>query len=183
MKINYFLRPYEWKKKDFTRFCKPCVATLLKGQRKSSRLISKHVDENFAQFGNGISELFGSAAVTQNMHMQMHLTTVVREYGPLYASWLFAFERYNGVLGNINTEDRQIKGQIMSRFMEAGLADSLQDELPVNNESHFAPLLKSMKRVNLSVPTAPTLIFTSPKIMLKCNGNLGKGTPQTFQHL
>ena len=48
--------------------------------------------------------------------------------------------------------NRQIEGEIMSRFMEAGLADSLQDEVPMQYESHFAPLLKSMmKRVNLSV--------------------------------
>ena len=86
--------------------------------------------------------------------MQMHLTAVVKEYGPLYASWLFAFEWYNGVLsvlGDINTNNRQIEGQIMSRFMEADLADSLQDELPMKYKLHFAPLLKFMKRVNLSV--------------------------------
>ena len=83
--------------------------------------------------------------------MQMHLTSVVKEYGPLYASWLFAFERYNGVLGDINTNNRQIEGQIMARFLEAGLADSLQDEVPKEYEGHFAPLLKSMKRVNRSV--------------------------------
>ena len=81
----------------------------------------------------------------------MHLTSVVKEYGPLYASWLFAFERYNGVLGDINTNNRQIEGQIMARFLEAGLADSLQDEVPKEYEGHFAPLLKSMKRVNRSV--------------------------------
>ena len=71
--------------------------------------------------------------------MQMHLTSVVKEYGPLYASWLFAFERYNGVLGDINTNNRQIEGQIMARFLEAGLADSLQDEVPKEYEGHFAP--------------------------------------------
>ena len=57
-----------------------------------------------------------------------------------------AFERYNGVLGDINTNNRQIEGQIMARFLEAGLADSLQDEVPKEYEGHFAPLLKSMKR-------------------------------------
>ena len=77
------------------------------------------VDEHFAKFRKGIAQLFGSAAVTPNMHMQMHLTEVFKEYGPLYASWLFAFKWYNGVLGDINTNNRQIEGQIMSRFMEA----------------------------------------------------------------
>ena len=89
--------------------------------------------------------------MTPNMHMQMHFTSVVKEYGPLYASWLFAFQQYNGVLGDINTNNRQIEGQIMSRFLEAGLADFVQDEVPMQYEAHFAPLLKSMKRVNLSV--------------------------------
>ena len=43
----------------------------------------KKVDDHCARFGNGISQLFGSAAVTPNMHMQMPLTQVVQEYGPL----------------------------------------------------------------------------------------------------
>ena len=114
-------------------------------------MVLDEVDEHFARFGNGISQFLGSASVTPKMHMQMHLTSVVKEYGPLYAAWLFAFERYNGVLCDINTNNRQIEGQIMSRFLEAGLADSLQDEVPMQYEAHFAPLLKSMKRVNLSV--------------------------------
>ena len=101
-------------------------------------MVLDEVDEHFERFGNGISQLFGSAAVTPNMHMQMHLTSLVREYGPLYASWLFAFKRYNGVLGDINTNNRQIEVQIMSRFLEAGLADSLQDEVPMQYEAHFA---------------------------------------------
>ena len=115
------------------------------------------------------------------MHMQMHLTDVVKEYGPLYASWLFAFERYNGVLGDINTNNRQIEGQIMSRFMEAGLADSLQDQLPMQYESNFAPLLKSMKRVNLSVAETmhvpEALIVDCEDHWSNCTGIVSKQKP------
>ena len=113
--------------------------------------VLKMVDHHFAQFRNGISQLFGSVAATPNIYMQVHLTQVVQEYGPLYALWLFAFERYNGVLGDINTNNMQIEGQIMARFLEASLADSLQDEVPKDYEGHIARLLKSMKRVNRSV--------------------------------
>ena len=39
----------------------------------------------------------------------------------------------------------------MSQLMEASLADSLEDKLPDQYETYFSPLLKSMKRVNLTV--------------------------------
>ena len=109
------------------------------------------VYQHFADFGRGISDLFGRNAVTPNMHMQMHLMDVVGEYGPLSASRLFAFERYNGVLGDIQTNNKQIEGQMMSRFMEASLTDSLEVKLLEQLETYFSPLLKSMKRVNLTV--------------------------------
>ena len=97
------------------------------------------VDAHFAKFGNGISGLFGSAAATPNMHMQMHLTSVVKEYGPLYASWLFAFERYNGVLGDINTNNRQIEGQIMARFLEPALLTRYKTKFPRSTKDTLPP--------------------------------------------
>ena len=109
------------------------------------------VDQHLEDFGRGISDLFGAPAVTPNMHMQMHLTEAVKEYGPLYALWLFAFERYKGILGNIQTNNGQIEGQIMSQFMEASLVDALEDKLPEQYGRYFSPLLKSMKRLNLTV--------------------------------
>ena len=80
----------------------------------------------------------------------------------LVASW------YNGVIDDINTNNRQIEGQIVSRFMKTGLADSLQDELPMNHKSHFAPLLKSMKRVNLSVPET---MHVPEALIVECEGH------------
>ena len=31
------------------------------------------------------------------MHLAAHLTDCVRNHGPVYAFWLFAFERMNGI--------------------------------------------------------------------------------------
>ena len=109
------------------------------------------VNHHLKEFGKGIGGLFGPAAVTPNMHMQMHMTEVVQQYGPLYACWLFAFERYNGVLGDIQTNNKQIEVQIMRRFMETSLADTLEDKLSEEHAQHFANMLPSRKRVNLKV--------------------------------
>ena len=73
--------------------------------------VLKDVEVHFGKFGKGIGQLFGRVAVTPNMHMQMHLTEVIKEYGPLYASWLFAFERYNGVLVTSRPTTGKLKGK------------------------------------------------------------------------
>ena len=43
------------------------------------------------------------------MHLHGHLVSCVRQYGPLYSFWLFSFERYNGILGNISKNERNIE--------------------------------------------------------------------------
>ncbi|KAI9247972.1 hypothetical protein BDA99DRAFT_250587 [Phascolomyces articulosus] len=37
------------------------------------------------------------------MHLHLHLKLTIIDYGPLYAYWLFAYERYNGYLKEIKT--------------------------------------------------------------------------------
>ena len=39
------------------------------------------------------------------------------DFGPIYGFWCFSFERYNGMLGAINTNKRNIELQIMERFL------------------------------------------------------------------
>ena len=39
---------------------------------------------------------------TINSHLAMHYSVVFQQYGPAYATWLFGFERFNGVLEGVN---------------------------------------------------------------------------------
>ena len=39
---------------------------------------------------------------TINSHLAMHYLVVFRRYGPAYATWLFGFKRFNGVLEDVN---------------------------------------------------------------------------------
>ena len=59
---------------------------------------------------------FENLYVTINMHLHGHLVSCVRQYGPLYNFWLFNFERYNGILGNISNNKYNIKIQLMTHF-------------------------------------------------------------------
>ena len=66
--------------------------------------------------------LYGANIVTPNMHMDAHLASCVLDYGPLHGFWLYAFERYNGILGSFPNSNRSI-----NYFSLLAIADILGD--------------------------------------------------------
>ena len=46
----------------------------------------------------------------------MHLKQTFLDYGPPHATWCFAFERYNCILGSYHTNKREIEPQVMKKF-------------------------------------------------------------------
>ena len=69
------------------------------------------------KFCNQFEKLYGKKSVRINMHLHCHLKECVEDYGPVYSFWCFAFERYNGVLGSIATNNRSIEIQLMRKFL------------------------------------------------------------------
>ena len=51
-------------------------------------------------FCRTVEVLYGPSAITPNMHMHGHIKEIIRDFGPVYAFWLFSYERYNGILGH-----------------------------------------------------------------------------------
>ena len=68
------------------------------------------------KFSQAVESLYGKDKVTPNMHLHTHLVDRVLDYGPVYAFWLFSFERYNGILGEFKTNQRSVEIQIMRKF-------------------------------------------------------------------
>ena len=54
-----------------------------------------------------------SNRVTPNMHLHCHLKEYISDFGPIYSFWLFSFERYNGILGSLHNNNKDIECQIM----------------------------------------------------------------------
>ena len=67
-------------------------------------------------FCKSFEAVYGSVLVTPNMHFHTHLIECIIDYGPVYAFWLFSFERYNGCLGSFPTNKKNIELQIMRQF-------------------------------------------------------------------
>ncbi|KAG1809542.1 hypothetical protein EV424DRAFT_1282325, partial [Suillus variegatus] len=40
--------------------------------------------------------------LTINHHASTHIDEMIRKVGPVYAWWLFAFERFNGMLNRVH---------------------------------------------------------------------------------
>ena len=83
-------------------------------------------DALLMQFCQRVERLYGKAVVTPIMHMHGHLKESLLDYGPVQELWLFAFERYNGILGNQPTNKRSIEPQLMQRFLRDNFALSFE---------------------------------------------------------
>ena len=70
-------------------------------------------------FCSQFESLYGEKECTVNMHMHLHLQKCLEDYGPTYSFWLFAFERYNGILGSYFTNNSDIECQLMTKFLES----------------------------------------------------------------
>lgn len=83
--------------------------------------------------------LFRTSSITPNMHMHCHLRTCMEDYGPLHSFWLYAFERYNGILGSMPNNKKSIEIQLMKRFLRE--IQTHAAELPQEFSDQFLPLL------------------------------------------
>ena len=87
-------------------------------------------------------QLYGSEAITPNMHMHCHLASCIREFGPAHSFWLFPFERYNGILEGQPTNNRSIELQLMHRFQRDNMHLHLHHEAKQwPNANHFLDAL------------------------------------------
>ena len=73
-------------------------------------------DMLFVKFCKDFEKIYGHAYVKPNMHLHCHLKECVENFGSVYGFWLFSFERYNGLLGSINTNNHDIECQLMNEF-------------------------------------------------------------------
>ncbi len=94
------------------------------------------------QFSRRTERQYGQNRITPNMHMQCHIRSCIEDYGPLHRFWLFAFERYNGILGSIPKNNRSIEVQMMNRFVTDGFLSNIEFPSEFSQEfcHHFANL-------------------------------------------
>ena len=76
------------------------------------------IDQLLLRFCKQSVEIYGAESVTLNMHMHCHLSSCLREFGPIHSFWLFPFKRYNGILEDQPTNNCSVELQLMHRFQK-----------------------------------------------------------------
>ena len=128
-------------------------------------LCSREVSLRQIQLGDALLEfcqrtqhIFGKEVITPNMHMHCHLKSCILDYGPLHSFWVYAFERYNGLLGSMPNNNRSIELQIMreNQVISQILPDECYDD--------FSPLFPRSDEAVGSLSLADTLMLDDPTL-------------------
>lgn len=121
-------------------------------------------DALLLHFCKRTERIFGWQYITPNMHMHCHLRSCIFDYGPLHAFWLYAFERYNGILGAMPNNNKSIEVQLMRRFLRE--TQSLSAEYPSEFSEYFLPLISQRKCSGSVAETLSTEYFatTTPSL-------------------
>lgn len=99
-------------------------------------------DSLLLQFCTEFERLYGKEKCTPNMHLHCHIRDTVTYYGPVYTTWCFAFERYNGVFESFQKNWIHPEVQLMCKFLRfqdivlMDLPCTLPSELNVFFQAH-----------------------------------------------
>lgn len=69
---------------------------------------AKKFDEYMLRYLTGLQELFKEEFVP-NHHMSLHLRECLELFGPVHGWWAYPFERFNGLIQNLNTNYKSSK--------------------------------------------------------------------------
>ncbi len=119
-------------------FCKACYFLC---RRKVS--ISEVVNEANTLLLEFCTSLYSKEKCTINLHLHCHLADCVKDFGPVYAFWLFAYERFNGIMGSFHTNGKSISVQLMERFLD--MSAYIPSKWPSEYVNEFLPILEQFK--------------------------------------
>jgi hypothetical protein len=82
------------------------TAVTCANQRKLTDDTIKLYDLHISAYLNGFVQLFPFANITPYQHLSLHFSSHLRRWGPTHSWRCFAFERYNGVLQALPTNNK-----------------------------------------------------------------------------
>jgi len=98
----------------------------------------------FVNFCKGIEDIYGKDTCTPNTHLHLHLKQCMIDFAPVFSFWCFSFERFNGFLGNYQTNKKDIVVTTMRKICKEAKVNSLDH----NDYNSFMPSTKSVKCVS-----------------------------------
>ncbi|KAH9909423.1 uncharacterized protein BXZ73DRAFT_59511 [Epithele typhae] len=91
--------------KVLENFVHLAIAVDLASRRSMSPERARLFDAHMASYLRGIREIFDHDLVP-NHHLSLHLCTCLLLFGPVHGWWAFPFERFNGIIQRLNTNNK-----------------------------------------------------------------------------
>jgi hypothetical protein len=75
--------------------------------------------ELLKEFGKECADIYGIDLISPNFHLHLHLKDTVRDFGPIYSTWLYGMERANGDIKDVNTNFKQgLEATFMKKYLQ-----------------------------------------------------------------
>ena len=116
-------------------------------------------DRLLMKFCLKIEQLFGKQSITPNMHMHGHLKAVIEDFGPLHGFWLFAYERFSGILGSYPDNYKSIKPQITKKFLNE--MNLFSHKPPIEHSDVFQDLMPNTSLESIYVTAENDFVHVS----------------------
>ena len=95
-------------------FSQACILLL---QPVISKEELEEADRKLIEFCKTFQQLYGPKKCTPNMHLHCHIKETVSDYGPVYSTWCFAFERFNGIFESFQKNWIYPEVQLLVKFI------------------------------------------------------------------
>ena len=104
------------------------------------RIEIPRLQESYYNFLKTFEDLHPDKCVP-NMHLGHESFLSLEEYGPNHVSWCYAFERMNGILGSVHTNNKAIQMTVHKSFASAQQCSITTLTRTYPDEAHLALLL------------------------------------------
>ena len=117
---------------------------------------AKEADDRILSFCKTYLRLYKNKSCTMNMHLHFHLLQCIHDYGSTSGFWLYAFDRYSGLLISSHTNNKSMESQLVKAFLEQqslNISDIYNDPDMVSTLP--SPLIKAMKTYVIIYSSSP----------------------------
>ena len=133
-----------------------------------SQLELFHVSAYLNQFVQDFEKLYGQCNMTFNVHLLLHITDSVRNWGPLWCCSAYSFESYNGTLLKLFHGTQAVPQQIASSFLLLQHIEQLaQDTIGNAHEvvkCYFSELLDGYSDVKRAIRLPGIVLFGTGRV-------------------
>jgi hypothetical protein len=78
----------------------------------------KEAHKLLKEFGKECADIYGINLIPPNFHLHLHLKNTIRDFGPIYSTWLYGMER-DGDIKDVNTNFKQgLEATFMKKYLQ-----------------------------------------------------------------